>query len=141
VIVEATVEELSGASALPPDGIWVEVFGVNAPMHDYHAPGFKQIVLGLRRARVRRVPFALVYRTTRSNYRHAVEMVQVAHALGARAVGFAPPEPACRVPAAQPELAAPFLERAFQAARVLGMPIATRDRAEPSSALDWLPEL
>ena len=54
MIVEATVEELSGASALPPDGIWVEVFGVNAPMHDYHAPGFKQIVLGLRRARVRR---------------------------------------------------------------------------------------
>ncbi|MCC6898596.1 MAG: hypothetical protein IT377_06455 [Polyangiaceae bacterium] len=141
MIVQLSVEQLARRDAWPSGGFWVELFGVSEPMHDHHAPGFRQLVLGLRRARAERVPFSVVYRLTRSNYRHASEMVRVAHTLGARAVGFAPAAPELHVPAPLPELVAPFIERAFQAGRAWGMPVATHDRVEPTAAAEWLPDL
>lgn len=141
MIVQLTAERLASREPWPPQGFWVEVFGVTEAMHDHHSPGFRQLVLGLRRARADHIPFSVVYRLTRSNYRHSAEMIRVAHTLGAQAVGFCPAPGDCRVPAPLPELAAPFIERAFDVGRVWGVPVATTDRAEPPTARQWLPEL
>lgn len=129
---------------MPRDAFWVDVYGVTESMHDHHsgsAGSFRRLVLELRRARAERVPFSLVFRLTRSNYRHAAEMVRVAHTLGARALGLTPADASSPVPAPLPELAAPFVERAFQTARALGLPIAEPGRAEPESARESLPVL
>lgn len=147
MVVHLDLAQLSRAGAfaeLDGSAFWVDVFGVTEAMHDHHSEvkgSFRSLVLGLRRARAERVPFALVFRLTRSNYRHAPQMVRVAHTLGAQALGFGAAPAECRVPPAPAELVDPFVERAFETARALGLPVAAPGSAEPDSARDWLPEL
>jgi MoaA/NifB/PqqE/SkfB family radical SAM enzyme len=69
--------------------------GSTEPMHDYHtsaAGSFRQTILGLRNARAQRIEASITTVITRSNFRHLVEIVTLANALGARAVRFAPAE-------------------------------------------------
>jgi MoaA/NifB/PqqE/SkfB family radical SAM enzyme len=64
-------------------------------MHDYHtsdAGSFRQTILGLRNARAQGIEASITTVVTRSNFRHLIEIVTLANALGARAVRFAPAE-------------------------------------------------
>ncbi len=86
--VPGYAEALADAGATALD---VSLCGANAAMHDYHTSvpdSFRQTVAGLRRARGVKLAFATTTVVTRSNFRHLVEVVRVAHALGARAVRF-----------------------------------------------------
>jgi hypothetical protein len=146
VTVEVAAERLSrpGALAQLSGGFSVDVFGTTQAMHDYHTgspQSFRLLVGALRRARAARIPFVLVFRLTRSNYRHAGEMVRVAHTLGARALGLGSSEGRSSVPAPPAALLAAHVTRAFDVARSLGLPIADGERAEPESARRWLPPL
>lgn len=135
-MVHLDLAELSRADALAElgeHGFWTDVYGVTEAMHDHHTGvkgSFRRVVLGLRRARAERVPFALVFHLTRSNYRHAPEMVRVAHTLGAQALALAPTAADGRVPPAPAELVAPFTARAVETARALGLRVAEASSAE-----------
>jgi hypothetical protein len=119
-------------------------------MHDYHTgtPGsFEQTVIGLRRARAERIPVGLTTVITRSNFRHAQEIVRVAHATGARAVHFALAAPHGRAAELRDrvipprELAMPYLSRAVAEAQRLGLATVVEDgpslKASAPSALDF----
>jgi cyclic pyranopterin phosphate synthase len=137
----------------------VSLHGSTAPMHDWHTGvegSFAQTVQGLRHARAERIPAGVTVVVTRSNYRHLVEIVRVAHAAGADAVHFAPVEAAGRasrdqarlVPA--PEMVAPYLERASsEAGRLrlgvqvggeeIGLFAGTGDVERPDGVVEDLP--
>lgn len=73
------------------DGFDVSLQGSTAPMHDYHTsvPGaFAQTTRGIRNVCASGLPVIVSTVVTRSNLRHLAEVVELAHALGARAVRF-----------------------------------------------------
>lgn len=116
----------------------VSLHGSTAAMHDWHTGtegSFAQTVQGLRHARAERIPAGVTVVVTRSNFRHLVEIVRVAHASGVGAVHFAPVEPVGRAardrdrlcPA--PEMAAPHLQRAAAEAARLGLVVGAPGRA------------
>ena len=124
----------------------VSLHGSSEPMHDWHtgvAGSFRQTITGLRRARAAGLPFATTTVVTRSNFRHLVEIVRVAHVLGARAVqlvaarllGQAARNAARVIPA--PQLAEREIARAFDVARSLELEVVAGHRVEPASAAAW----
>jgi MoaA/NifB/PqqE/SkfB family radical SAM enzyme len=130
--------------ASPRLALDVSLQGSTAAMHDWHTGtegSFAQTVQGLRNARAERIPAGVTVVVTRSNFRHLVEIVRVAHAAGAAAVHFAPVEPFGRarrdrdlvVPAV--EMVVPHLQRAAAEARRLGL------RAQVGDASGAGPEL
>ncbi len=123
--------------ASPRLSLDVSLHGSTAPMHDWHtgtAGSFAQTVQGLRHARAERIPAGVTVVITRSNFRHLVEIVRVAHAAGAMAVHLAIVEPLGRaardharlLPAA--ELVLPHLQRAAAEAARAGMLVRVDDR-------------
>ncbi len=116
--------------------IEVSLHGSTEAMHEHHtsAPGsFSQTVRGLRNATAEGIPAGVTTVVTRSSYRHLVEIVTLARALGATAARFVAVEPLGRARspgiAAPAELAAPFVKRAIDEARRAGLAIATEDGA------------
>jgi len=116
----------------------VSLHGSTEPMHDYHTqtPGsFKQTALGVRHARAEGIEACVTTVITRSNYRHLVEIVQLARALGARAVHLARAERFGRAAraadriVAPDELVRPHLVRALAEASRLGMGSLAGERA------------
>jgi MoaA/NifB/PqqE/SkfB family radical SAM enzyme len=116
--------------AAPRIALEIALAGSTEPMHDYHTgvPGsFKQTVLGLKNARLERIPASVSCVVTRSNFRHLSEIVRLAHAVSATGVRFVMAQPAGRalldrdrvVPA--PELVAPYLAIALSEAAKLGI--------------------
>jgi MoaA/NifB/PqqE/SkfB family radical SAM enzyme len=124
--------------ASPRLGLDMSLHGSTAPMHDYHtgAPGsFEQTVLGLRHARAERIPAGVTTVVTRSNFRHLLEIVRLAHAAGASAVHFARAEAFGRAAAHRdrvipaPAMVLPFLRRAEAEAERLGLGVLGGERA------------
>lgn len=70
----------------------VSLHGSTEAMHDFHTRvdgSFKQTAQGIRNARSESIDVAITTVVTRSNFRHAIEIARLAHALGARAIRFA----------------------------------------------------
>lgn len=112
--------------------------GATIAMHDYHTSvdgSFAQTIAGLRSARSLGVRVAITTVLTRSNFRHATEIVRVAHAVGARAIQLVVAQSFGRaarafdriVPAI--ELVKEHLDRAEAEARSLGLAIGSDDFA------------
>jgi MoaA/NifB/PqqE/SkfB family radical SAM enzyme len=129
--------------ASPRLALDVSLHGSTAPMHDYHAgtPGsFAQTIQGLRNARAEGIAFGVTTVITRSNFRHLIEIVRIAHAAGARAIHFAIAAPFGRaardrarvIPA--PAMVDPHLRRALAEAQRLRVAVALDDRAPPAAA-------
>jgi MoaA/NifB/PqqE/SkfB family radical SAM enzyme len=123
----------------------VSLVGSTEAMHDYHTnvPGsFRQTVAGLRRARAAGLPFSLNVVITRSNFRHLVEIVRVAQALGAKAVRFATAERLGSARLDAPRVIAPRelvkveLARALELGIALGIGVVVGERSVPPAAAD-----
>ena len=133
--------ELAAASArLVLD---VSLQGSTEAMHEYHTatPGsFKQTAQGIRNARAEGMRTGVSTVVTRSNYRHLIEIVQLAHALGATAQHFAVAEPVGRAADAsfriipRLELVRPYLNKASVEARRLGLELLVGETATPPEA-------
>jgi MoaA/NifB/PqqE/SkfB family radical SAM enzyme len=124
----------------------VSLAGSTEAMHDYHTatPGsFKQTLRGLQSARAEGMRAAVTVVVTRSSFRHLVDVVRLAHGVGARAVQLsiaAPYGSAARaadrvVPS--PELVRPHLALAVEEARRFGLGVVVGDRAAPAEAVAW----
>ncbi len=116
----------------------VSLHGSTAPMHDYHTqtPGsFKQTALGIRAAFAEGIEVSTTTVITRSNYRHLVEIVQLARGLNARATHLAKALPLGRAARASDrivapdELVRPYLARALAEASRLGLGWLAGERA------------
>lgn len=126
----------AGASAFD-----VSLQGSSAPMHDYHTsvPGsFAQTASGIRNASAATIPVIVSSVVTRSNLRHLGEIVELAHALGARAVRLrrvqrtgAGSEAFQRL-MPPPALARAWVRSAVQAGERVGIPVV-------AGAVDGLP--
>lgn len=122
----------------------VSLLGSSAAMHDYHTgtPGaFAQTVRGMRHARAAAIDVVASCVLTRSNFRHAADIVRVAHAAGATAIRFRFPvlvgralETPARI-APQASLVEPYLKLAWIQARRLQLGAfligAARDPRQP----------
>lgn len=116
----------------------VSLHGSTAAMHDYHTRtvgSFQQTAVGVRNARGEGIDVGVTVVVTRSNYRHLVEIVQLAHGLGATAVKFVMAERIGRtVHAADSivppiELVQPHLTRATREASRCGLGWVVGDRS------------
>jgi len=116
----------------------VSLHGSTEPMHDYHTqtPGsFKQTAVGLRNARAEGIEASVTTVITRSNYRHLVEIVELARGLGARAVKLVKAQRFGRAARASDrviapdELVRPHLGRALAAASRVGLGWVAGERA------------
>lgn len=120
--------------------LWLDVslHGSTAAMHEYHTgvpQSFAQTVQGLRHARAEGIPFGVTTVVTRSNFRHLVEIVRIAHAAGAAAVHLATAQSFGRaardrsrvIPAA--EMIGPHLHRAVAEAQRFQMAAMVDGRA------------
>ncbi len=121
----------------------VSLHGSSASMHDYHTqtPGsFQQTALGVRHARAEGIEVGITTVVTRSNYRHLVEIVQVARGLGAKAIKFVPAQRFGRAERsadriiAPVELVEPYLTRALREAARFGFGWVVGDRASSPMA-------
>lgn len=121
----------------------VSLHGSSEAMHEYHTatPGsFKQTAQGMRNARAEGIRAGVSTVVTRSNYRHLIEIVQLAHALGATAQHFALVVPVGRAAEAKDrlvprvELVRPYLNKAMVEARRLGLELLVGETATPESA-------
>jgi MoaA/NifB/PqqE/SkfB family radical SAM enzyme len=121
----------------------VALQGSSEAMHEYHTatPGsFKQTAQGIRNARAEGVRSGVSTVVTRSNYRHLLDVVQLAHALGATAQHFAVVEAMGRAAQARDrlvpraELLRPYLSKAMAEARRLGMELLVGETATPAEA-------
>ncbi|RYE93702.1 MAG: radical SAM protein [Myxococcales bacterium] len=130
----AYARELAAAGVTAVD---VAVHGSTAAMHDFHtavAGSFAQTATGLGVARGAGLLVGVTAVLTRSNYRHASEIVRLAVARGARAlhlslaraVGEAELAPSL---AASPVLARPHLAEAARLARSLGAAVLVEEHA------------
>ena len=115
------------------DRLDVSLHGSTAAMHDYHTqyPGsFADTVRGIRRAKASGLEFALTTVVTRSNFRHLVDIVRVAHTLGTTRTRFLPAKRLGTAATswerilANPSLAQPFMRAAARKARELGMTLS-----------------
>jgi MoaA/NifB/PqqE/SkfB family radical SAM enzyme len=106
-------------------GLDVSLHGSALAMHDYHtqtAGSFQQTVLGVRHARAEGIDVGVTTVVTRSNYRHLVDIVHLARALGVKAVQFVLAQRFGRAAKAADrvfapfELVEPFLTRAVREA-------------------------
>jgi MoaA/NifB/PqqE/SkfB family radical SAM enzyme len=117
-------------AAAPGLALDVSLLGSTAAMHDYHTrtPGsFAQTAKGIRNASSQKLRVGVTVVVTRSNYRHLVDIVRLARALGADAIHVARLEPAGEV-LAHPHrltpnalLTAPHVDAALAEAGRLGM--------------------
>lgn len=110
----------------------VSLQGSTAPMHDYHTsvPGsFAQTARGIRNASQARLPVIVSTVVTRSNLRHLAEIVELARAIGARAVRLRKVEragagcDAFQRLAPPPALARAWVRAAVQAGERLGLAV------------------
>ncbi len=133
--------ELTAAGASAVD---VSLHGSTASMHDFHtgvAGSFAQTATGLGVARAAGLRVGVTSVLTRSNYRHASEIVRLAatrgasavHLVLARPVGDAPLAPSLRP---NPTLAAPYLAAAARLAQSLGLAVLAEGSASHPSLLD-----
>ena len=123
----------------------VALHGSSEAMHDYHTqvPGsFVQTVRGLRNARDEGLATAITTVVTRSSFRHLVDVVRLAQAVGvdavhldlAERVGSAARDAARVVPSA--ELASQHIARAAAEARRLGLGVLVLDEASSADVRD-----
>lgn len=122
----------------------VSLHGSEPTMHDWHTGvegSFQQTLRGVTHARAAGVPFVVSVVVTRCNMRHVVEIVRVAHHVGARALRFTPVEPlgraaSPRAPLTPPgAMLEPRLRAALREASRLGLAMSVggaRD-ADPAS--------
>jgi MoaA/NifB/PqqE/SkfB family radical SAM enzyme len=139
-------DDLIGKLAAAAKGLLsldVSLHGSTAAMHDYHTQidgSFAATTAGLDVAKRAKIPFGVTIVVTRSNFRHLVELAELAAKLGAKAIHFAGAEPfgsallneARVVPA--PELVIPHLARAASVAHKLGLGVVAASVAEPAAS-------
>lgn len=112
-------------------GVDVSLHGSTAAMHEFHtgvAGSFAQTCTGIAVARAAGLDVGVSSVVTRSNFRHLVELVRLAHARGVRRLFLSCASPVGRaaiapsvVPA--PEMVAPHAAEAARAAGRLGIDI------------------
>ncbi len=119
----------------------ISLHGTTAVMHEFHtrtAGSFAQTLTGIGVARGAGLRVGVTCVLTRSNYRHAPELVRLAAARGARAVQFAPaqqlPGGATLAPSLRPpaEMARPYLGEASRVARALGVELLQEGSTSPA---------
>ncbi len=128
----------------------VSLHGSTPAMHDYHVSvngAFVQTCRGIRNARAAGIRVVVSCVWTRSNYRHAVEIVQVARALGAQALRCRFPRPQGRALAWRDrvipyrELIAPYEKRARAYAQKIALAFdggMAHDSTSPIAHVDFV---
>ncbi len=142
--VEGYAETLAAAGVTLVD---VALHGPAAPLHDYLTGvpgGFRQAVAGLRRARAAGLGVGVTALLSRANYRHAAEIVRLAHAVGVHSARLlamthdAPPAHPRFRPLPAASMTRPHVALATALAARLELPCALEKTSAAPSHGGWL---